>query len=226
MRQFKTKKDSQNGHQETQTNSNKPTNPLVADLEKQQVLYFSFFSAVGMLKWTIWLRPSHIQYTVTAKFQAFGWYAEHPPQRCLKPSLVVLFTSYAPFHWSAERTAFPRSVSVVLPPQPYFVWPQRAESNHTAVRHSDTHSPAVIPPVTRRDERCCPPLWLDDGSARMGTWNSSTAWRMALGFASPDSHAATLNRNLIIKSKVSVSLRVRLTELIDFEGKLLCTWIL
>lgn len=94
------------------------------------------------------------------------------------------------------------------------------------LRHAQPCGHTTCDTQTSGDERCCPPLWLDDGSARMGTWNSSMAWSTALGFPSPDSHAATLNRNLIIKSKVSVSLRVRLTEPIDFEGKLLCIWIL
>lgn len=158
------------------------------------------------------------------------------------PSLTVLFTSFALSHWNGKMAAFPRrcSASVFLlscsSSLLYFVWPQRAESDHPAVRHSDTHSPAAIPPVTRRPLRmwdAVQPCGLDDGSARMGTQHETAAWHGAPRWASPAwqlptrSHAPTLNRTLIIKSHVSVSQRSavdRAQKIIDFEGTLLCIW--
>lgn len=98
--------------------------------------------------------------------------------------------------WSGTSSAFPRwwSASAFLlsccSSPCYLVWPQRAGSDHTAVRRSDTHththSPAAIPPGTRRPLRMRdavhPWWWLDDASAKM---EQIRVWQRGTGWASP-----------------------------------------
>lgn len=59
-------------------------------------------------------------------------------------------------HFPTSECDRPRcSPLLFFPPCFYFVWPQRAQSIHAAVRHSHSHtlSPVAIPPVTPRHLR-------------------------------------------------------------------------
>lgn len=167
------------------------------------------------------------------------------PSLILKDSKLIRDGSWSPhllslsLYWR-KSCLFPhRWASMFLlscsPSLLYLVWPWREESDHAAVRHSDMQpcSHTACDMLSSQDERRCPPLRLDDGWARMGAQRDTATVHGAPRWASPAwqlparSRAPALNRALIIKSYVSVSHRVRSTELKRqyLEGTLLCIWI-
>lgn len=123
------------------------------------------------------------------------------------PFPAVVFTSFALFHWNGTGAAFLSARSWWSPrvPPPLLFLPalfcltsksrEWSYSCQTLIRtHTQPRGHTTCDTQTSQDERCCPPLWLDDGWARMGTQhlNSNMARSTALGFPLFDSFLPTV----------------------------------
>lgn len=144
--------------------------------------------------------------------------------------LTCLFGIYLlQCHWlRGERRDFPNKRrqsaplvhALVLPPS--FILSDLRE--HGVIRqlsdilaHRQPCGQTTCDTRTSEDERCRPPLRLDDGSARMGTqtapWHGGLHWASPVWQLLPHSHTQNHSHTLLIRLYVSVSWSVWFTEL-------------
>lgn len=113
-------------------------------------------------------------------------YGQSAPLFCVLSQMIWSF-------WVSDGLCFPHwvmAISLSVPPLLFF--PRcfilsDLKEQRVIIQLSDTQpcSHTTWDKHTSQDERCCPPLWLDDASARMEAQHKMSTWHGALSWVFP-----------------------------------------